>query len=335
MDPDKIDYETATEEELAELRGDTIGEDAEKTAVSKEEASNDGASDGEAEDKVEDLAKSDSDAEGVGEAAPDKSDETKTETTAEDSSKQDFMIPKSRYDSVMARLKEAEARNREQDEADSKKQEDQIEPIDVRLAEIDKQIAEAVSNSEGEKAAELMAQSRELQAEMFSSQMQESSQTSSAQAIEQVRYDNLLATVERLVPEINPDSENYDTGLVIEVQDLKTAFEAKGNSSSNSLVRALNYVRPGWDTPNETETENTDQADDKQDEKAEETKPDAKKTDVEKNIKDAKATPPRMDEGDNSDTGGKGSEVDVMKLSDNEFEKLSEEQLSRLRGDHF
>ena len=41
-----------------------------------------------------------------------------------------------------------------------------------------------------------------------------------------------------------------------------------------------------------------------------------------------------MDEGDNSDTSGVGGKLNVMKLTDEEFENLSEEELAELRGDN-
>ena len=329
---DSIDFDTATEEELAALRGDNLDEATGEDAVPENtEAAADGAPAGEEEAAaVEDATETEAAAEGVGEATPDEPDGAETEAAAEDIPKQDFMIPKSRYDSVMARLKEMEKLQQEAPPAVevAPQQQDVTDPRASRLTEIDQEIAVAVRDGDGDKTSALMTEARQIQSEMFQEQMAQAGQNSSNAAVEQVRYDTLVESVETLIPETNPDGDEYDEGLVLEVQELMRAFTATGNTPYEALRRSLNYVKPGWDSPHETQTQ--DQAEGKAPESE---TPEPKKTDVKRNIADAKATPPSMDEGANSDAAGRASSLDVMKISDEEFEKLSEKQLAELRGD--
>ena len=139
---------------------------------------------------------------------------------------------------------------------------------------------------------------------------------------QQAEYDDLVNEVNGLIPEANPDNEEvFDQGFVIETMELAEGLEAKGYTPAAALEKALNYTRPGWREP-------------APDPAPAPSAPEPRKTDVAKNLETAEKTPPRMDEGDNSDTGGIQGKLDITKLSDAEFEKLTEEQLAQLRGDN-
>ena len=320
MEAENIDYENATEEQLAELRGDNFEGSAETPPETTGESES--VPEPETSKEVADPEPKADDGSAETEAAAE-AEETPPEP--EKPATQDFMIPKSRYDAVMARLKEAEKREQAQPQQAPAPQ-PEVDPITARLNEIDAEIATAVKDGDGDKAAQLMAESRNIQTRMFSEQLQQTSQQTSSAAIQQVQYDTLVEQVEYYLPETNPDSEAYDEGLVLEVQELMGAFEAKGYTSANALNAALGYVRPGWNSEQQQEEQPAAQQ--------EPPPPEPKKTDVKRNIEDAKAQPPKMEEGDNSDSAGLRGQIDVMKLSDSEFEKLTEKQLAELRGDY-
>lgn len=330
MTNEAIDYDNATEEELAALRGDNLeetqGESQDAPAVEEE------AEPPVVEDKQAPVTAD----EGADKTEPEVESEGESPAAAqaEEEEPPTFMIPKSRYDAVMARLREAEAKNQQPEAAQPVREQPQQDPVLARMAEIDAEVATAVQDGDGQKAASLMAESRELQNQMFQQQLAMTSQSTSAQAIEQVKYDTLVEQVERFVPAVNPDGDAYDEGMVLEVQELMEAFQAKGHASSEALIRALNYVSPGWDDPNaKSETQSKDEGE--VDAASETPKPAPKKTEVAKNVADAKATPPVMDAGVNSDEAGIKGQLDVMKLPDEEFEKLTEAQLAEFRGDNF
>lgn len=320
----QIDFDNATEAELAAARGDYISEETEaqvEDPTPVEEATTDDAPTAEASSEGTSDEEVRGGAEGT-DAEPEAQAEQTTET---------FMIPKSRYDAVMGRLKEAEARlnaQRQQPTVAPMQQMEQDEGsnYEQRLADIDAQIAEAVKDSDGEKAAQLMRESRSIQNEMLQAQLSQAQSTTSSATIEQIRYDTLVDQIEAILPEVNPDSPQYDAGMVMEVQDLSEAFQARGLSASQALTKALNYVKPDWRSPRPAQTEATTASDPSP-------APQRRATNVKQNLSDARSQPPSMTTGENSDSAGLKSKLDVMKMSDDEFNKLTPDQLAELRGD--
>ena len=237
-----------------------------------------------------------------------------------------YMIPKSRYDAVMGRLRAAEAKLSERPvaEAPPPPPPPPGPSIDERLTELDVEYTKALADGQYEEAAKLMSQARALERSMFSQALNQVATQTRTQANvetrEQLRYDGLLAEVERLVPAVAPDSDSYDEGLVAEISELATAFEARGARAADALEKALNYVFPtGW-----RPTAATTPAPAK-----------ARTTDVRRNAEAAKSLPPKLTAGESSDKAGITGKLDIMKLSDAELEKLTETQLAQLRGDLF
>jgi hypothetical protein len=171
-----------------------------------------------------------------------------------------------------------------------------------------------------------MTQARALERSMFSQALNQVATQTRTQANvetrEQLRYDGLLAEVERLVPAVAPDSDSYDEGLVAEISELATAFEARGARAADALEKTLSYVFPqGW-RPGAAAPEAP-------------AAPAKGRTNVRKNAEAAKGLPPKLVAGESSDKAGITGKLDIMKLSDAELEKLSETQLAQLRGDLF
>lgn len=304
----QIDFDNATEDQLAALRGDSLEAKTEEPEANMEEP--------EAESEVQAQA---AEVEPEGEPAQEPEPEPEQKTPP-------LMIPKSRYDAVMARLKALEAQSQQPQQQPEPVE--QAPDLDSQLAEIDAQIADAVKDGDGEKAAALMRQSRMLQMEMMQQQLSQVQTTATTASRESIKYDALVDAVEQLLPEVNPDNaDTYDDGLVMQISELKDAFERQGKSPSEALRRALNYVKPGWDQPPVAQEPSPSPV--------KETKPAPRQTDVRKNLDAAKSQPPRMDSGENSDVAGLKGKIDVFKLPDKDFESLTEEQLAELRGDNY
>lgn len=319
---EQIDYDNATEEQLAALRGDEVTSDDEgatttdsETAGVQETAGEETSAKGQEGDDAQGDTGDQGDGGEGGETTP-----APTNTG--------FMIPKSRYDAVMARLKETEAKLQEQTQppttVQQMPQQQTAEPdLDVQLSDIDNQIADAVREGDGDKVAQLMSQSRQLQNEAISEQFSTVQNNAVSASAQQIHYDAFVQQVERFIPETRPESENYDEGLVLEISELADAYEMKGVAPAEALQKALGYIRPGWNQPQDAETTQT------------ETKPEPRTTDVKTNVETAKTQPPSMEAGDNSDTAGIKGKIDPMKISDSDFDKLTEEQLAEMRGDNF
>ncbi len=241
-----------------------------------------------------------------------------------------YMIPKSRYDAVMGRLRAAEAKLSEATSAaqaaPAPAPQAPAEPsIDERLAVIDSEYTQALADGHYEQAAKLMGQARTLERQLFSQALNQVATSTrnqaNAETREQLRYDTLLAEVESKIPQVVPDTDGYDEGLVAEISRLVSAFQQIGEKPADALEHAMGYVFPnGWREPQKV---------------AEKSPPAVRTTNVQKNAAVAKAIPPKMSAGANSDKAGMVGKIDVMKLSDRELEKLTEEQLSELRGDNY
>ncbi len=258
--------------------------------------------------------------------------EVKTEPEPEpepepEASPKNYMIPKSRYDAVMGRLRAAEAKLQEHPQVPVEAAAPSATPqpsVDDQLAEIDTKYTQAIADGQYEQAAQLMGQARTIERQMFSQALSQVAANTKSQASvetrEQLRYDTLLSEVERYIPQVAPDSETYDDGLVAEIGRLASALEKVGERPTDALEQALSYVFPaGWREP-ATKAKAA---------------PAARTTNVAKNAASAKSMPPKLSAGENSDKAGMAGKIDIMKLSDAELEKLTDTQLAALRGDVF
>lgn len=232
---------------------------------------------------------------------------------------QGITIPKARFDSVREQLKAERARSRELEERvnAAKPKEtapDPREVLDTKLGEIDTRHSQAVADGNHEEAARCLRESRTLEREYYDGRITEQTRGIPDATRERIKYDTLLEQFETAHPEINPDAEEHDETLYADVVELVNAYQASGQPASQALNKAMKLMFPLTATSEATVQ--------------------ARKTDVVRNLKDAKQQPPQQRGGLNSDKVGKtGSAGDVMKMSDTEFAKLSEQDKARARGD--
>jgi hypothetical protein len=147
------------------------------------------------------------------------------------------------------------------------------------------------------------------------------SQQASITAVEQMRFDAQLAQFEAKFPAMNPDSTDFNQELTNEIAMVMKAFQADGLTSAAALNKAVHYVirddvpRTGED-PDVVRSKRSQQARKK----------------VASTVK--KSPPDLADRGRDSDKRGMGDGLpDVTRMSPEEFDKLSSEQLRKLRGD--
>lgn len=304
-----MDIENMTEEELAAVRGDNLPEEPKTEEPAPVEEAKE-TEETEGETPVEETTEAET-------------EETEEAEAQEEEPQRPLMMPKSRYDSVMARLREQERINQElqarlQQAPQQAPQQTPQPDVQQTLDEIDAKLAEAIKEGDADTAAKLMRESRVIQQQQLQQALQGTRQSASEATIQQIQYDNFLTRAEQAIPAINPDSDSFDEGLVTEIVELADAFERQGKSPVVALERALDYIKPeGWGAPAPAPTP----------------APAPRKTDVKRNVDAAKAQPPRMETGGNSDAAGVSNKLDIMKLSDAEFEKLTEDELAKLRGD--
>ncbi len=315
-------FDDMTEEQLADARGDNY--DPEKVLTEEHAPQEDTSLVDSAEG--DDVPPADS-AEGddVPPADSAEGDDVPPVDTAQEDTPRPVMLPKSRYDSMKGRMdRENEQLREELAQLRQGAQQQQVEQaeqptLDSQLAELDAGITKAMADGEHEQAAQLMASARRMERQAFQQALQHTSQNTSTQAQQSMEYDMFIDQLESARPELDAESGTFDEALSNEVVDLMQAFATRGGTPKQALEKALAYTFPeGWQGVPASKEEQA---------------PPPRATDVSKNIETAQNQPPRMDAGVTSDQAGMGEQIDVMALSDEEFDKLTDAQLARLRGD--
>lgn len=281
--------------------------------------------------------------EGEQEPAAEKTDETEQTAAPEEepdageeeepASNQNYMVPKHRYDSAKERAQRAEQKALEleqqlqqgnrpaQQERDSQTR-DEAPDFDSQLSEIDRNHAKALADGDYEQAAQLASRARQVEREMYRSEIEASSRRAMDTARESTKLDQTINEVYEQYPTLDPDSGSFDQEKTDEVLRLQGAFSAAGMAPSAAVQEAVKYAFNIPDTVEMGEKE-TD-------------KPAAKRTtDVDRNVKTANSQPPDMKSvgSDNGSAGVTEEMPDITKLTDEEFDALPESKLRLLRGD--
>lgn len=233
------------------------------------------------------------------------------------------MIPKSRFDEVLrkskeleARLKAAEAKGEEKDD-DS----DKSEAYDFDAKE--REYQDLVLDGEADKAAQLRSEIRAEERKQFLAEAQQFATQTSSRSREQDALLDAARMFEEAVPQLKQGTPEYDENLTAAVVQLRDDFIASGRYSA---VEALNKAVPLalYEAGIQLEVE------------APEPKPKQKvsirkKKSVADKVKAAKAQPADL-EGEGEATREK-KDIDLDELTDEEFDALPAKTLARLRGD--
>ena len=331
MDPDDFEdkYDTP------EARGDVVDpneDDADDEVEAKaddeeetdEEETDEEETDGEETDgeetDEEETDEEETDEEETDEEATDDEEPAEEKETQKD----EKWIPKTRFDDVNQRRKEAEQRlaaleRQAQKEGAGGSETSRINEIQQELTTLDKKINEAILEADADKLAELRTQERKLNQEAMDFQLK----TVTTQAVSEARYDAFLDKVEADFPEYNPEHESYNDELVTETLEVQQAFMARGVSKMDALTKAIRYVRPQYI---------------REDEPAEKPslrgKPPARDTSTKKarNQKVAKSQP--KSPPSRSSKLDSAEDIDVYNLTDpDDLDKIPAKELARLSGD--
>lgn len=234
------------------------------------------------------------------------------------------MIPKARFDQVLnknkalqAKLAALEAKTAKSDEG-----EEEAEAYDFDAKEAEYQ--DLILDGETKKAAELRREIRaaeraEIMAEVNKSTTESNAQDRVADALQDAAQEWYDA-----YPPLNPDSANFDKDLTADIVRVRNGLIASGSNAVDALNEAveLQLARRGLIEP-EGQTK-------------EKPKPAArqkrKKNTVAEKLK-AQRSQPAEQNGEGAATRATEDEIDLDKLSDEEFDALPAKTLARLRGD--
>lgn len=236
------------------------------------------------------------------------------------------MVPKSRLDEVLAKQKALE---KQLDDLRAQKQEpgEAPEAYDFDAKEVEYQ--NLVLDGEAQKAAALRKEIRaaeraQLEYEIGSKIGESVSQSQQATALQQA-----ASELENNFPVFDRNSDQYNEGYTQEVIDLRDAFIVKGENPVAALTKAAKFVLREYDLVDMGETAAapslSGQTAPRVDEVAK------KRAEVSRKLKAAEAQPPEMP-GESSSARGE-KPLDILSMTEDEFNALPEATLKRLRGD--
>jgi hypothetical protein len=210
---------------------------------------------------------------------------------------------------------------------------EQITEAETAILGLEKQYTSLLADGELDKAAAVMSQIRASERAIIEAKAAFQTQAAEARAYQRVQYDN---TVERLLaayPVLDDEHEDFDNELTGEVMDLKAAYETRGLTPAEALKKAAKVLMGAATTRQKASVE-TDVRVTKED-LAKATAEERRKAAVAKNLEVAGKQPPSTkDVGLDSDKMGGGLNArDVIKMPQEQFNKLDEAQLAKMRGD--
>lgn len=201
--------------------------------------------------------------------------------------------------------------------------------VEDELVAMEAKYNDLLAEGDTQAAAQLMTQIRRKNAELNSITAAQRDAEVMARAVEKVRFDEALDRIEEAYPELDPDSDEYDEDTYQDVYDLMMAGRQRGLSATKALQRAVARVMGAETTAQKRATTATPRVD--ENDVASRRRGEA----VRRNLDAARRTPPATHRisANNDAAGGALTAKAVMNMSEDDFEKLSDKDLARLRGD--
>ena len=201
--------------------------------------------------------------------------------------------------------------------------------VEDELVAMEAKYNDLLAEGDTQTAAQLMTQIRRKNAELNSITAAQRDAEVMARAVEKVRFDEALDRIEEAYPELDPNSDEYDEDTYQDVYDLMMAGRQRGLSATKALQRAVARVMGAETTAQKRATTATPRVD--ENDVASRRRGEA----VRRNLDAARRTPPATHRisANNDAAGGALTAKAVMNMSEDDFEKLSDKDLARLRGD--
>jgi hypothetical protein len=247
-------------------------------------------------------------------------------------------IPKERFDEAVGKERkareEAEKRLAEIAEANARAENQEgVEKIQAKIDELDEELEKLSTEGTPEQRKAVRAQIREQERMLADIKATARANFAQAQAVEQVRYDAAVSQLERDYPFLNvDDKEAFNPDMAQTVAELKGAFEAAGMSSTQALAKARDTLKLALDSM--LGSSKPGGKPDPEKEAAAAAKEAKRKADAIAAGAAAKGKqPPSAADGSKGGKADIKAPKEIAKMSDAEFDKLSEEDLKRARGD--
>jgi hypothetical protein len=209
-----------------------------------------------------------------------------------------------------------------------------ITKAEERIMGLEKEYAKFLADGEVDKAAGLMSQIRNLERQVVEAKSDMKIAAAEARATERARYNIALERIEQAYPELNPDADEYDEELMNDIVDLKASYEnRRGMTPTAAMQKAVDKMLGARTKAQEKAIDTTPRVNDK--DVAKEVREERKKAAVTKTVAAVGKQPPNTSKVglDSDKAGGSMTPKDVMRLSQDDFGKLTDEMLAKLRGD--
>lgn len=308
-------------DDLPDEAEETVDE-VEETADEEEEAEADAEEEvDEAEDEEEIEAEAEADA-----AEEEESDDSEPDAPLENSDDDQKpakrkpkqpMVPKSRLDEVLAKQK---ALQKQLEALQSQQQDAPEAPEAYDFDAKEQEYMDAVLDGDKTKAAALRKEIREAERTQVEYEMGQKVTKTTTQTQQLTALQQAAAEIEAAFPVFDQNSDEFNKEYTDEVVSLRDAFITTGANPVDALTRAVSYVvkSNGLDGELETTAEPTQKA------------VKTRRTVADK-VKAARSQPP-IQQGEGAATRTK-TKVDVLEMTEDEFNALPEATLKRLRGD--
>lgn len=287
-----------------------VADEAEGEGEGEEEAP-DEAEAAEGEEEVESELEGD-EAELEGEEV-----EEEVEEVAAKSDEKSHMVPKSRMDEEIARRRQLEDRLAKLEE--SSKPEVAPEPefdFDGKEAEY----MDAVLDGETDKAQKVRKEIRSAERDSMAKELRQDIHNTTNVTKQQLDLDVAVSDMVASYPVLDSNSEQADADMIADANELMGMYADRGMAQADALRKAVRMTLAS-NMPELLQP------------KAVGSKPALKKrtTDVNKKLEAANKQPAKL-AGESAATRG-NDVVDISTMTDADFEKLSDAQMKRLRGD--
>jgi hypothetical protein len=236
--------------------------------------------------------------------------------------KEELTIPKARFDEAreQAKLLQAEL------EAAKQQLAAQVPSADIQAAEqqigaLYDQYAELAADMKFKEAAAALREARRIEGEIEVYKAAQFSVRARDEALDRVSMNSVIDKMEAQYDVINPNSDKYDQSVVDEIKELQGLYASRGISATAALQKASKYVLAPYNQV------------------APETK---KEVGLERqSAAKAKAARAATSQPASADAVGLGSDKSghtltaeaIMSMSQDQFAKLGEDALAKLRGD--
>lgn len=250
-------------------------------------------------------------------------------------------IPLARHEQILAKEREQRAQVEAQLAAargatQIANTNEQLTKLETKVVELEEKYTKALIDGEPKEAARLMAEIRNAERMINNTRVQFETQAAEARAYERARYDATVDRLETAYPVLDQDHADFNEEISDQVTAMMQGFVARGGiTRADALQKAVKALLKPTTKTQEKAVDTKARPD--ADEVARKLAEDRKAAAVKRNVADAERTPPNTARvGQDSDKlGGKLDAKAVIRMSQEEFAKLDDATLAKMRGDEF